>query len=592
MPTTPVVLQSKPGIQRDGTSFDSDVYNDGVHVRFDRGRPRKMWGCRTLVNNLSEISRGMHQFTRAGAVYIHTGGATKLESVTFDYNGYGGSVVDRTPSVFTASAQNEWSFDVIFDPVVNNNAMIVAHAAPDLTFIDNNLERPIYWGTIDGNTALTPLGLPVSTTATTITSITGTVANTSAVVSSVSATTALNFGYTVTGSGIPANTYIVSVGSGTFTMSQNATADHTDITITVTTGGVSGGVLALHPYLLAYSSNGSVQWTTPFAKGNTPADFWSTGSGAAYVTEQKIVAGKVLRGGPGYSPAGLLWSLNSLVRATFSGGSTVFSFDTISDTITILSPYCVVEVDGIYYWAGVDRFYAFGGTVRELVNKRNLSWFFDGMNHANKQKSFTFSVARWGEIWFCYPRGDATECSHAVIYNWRLDDWYDTELLDMGRSQGLSASVFPYPIMSGVDPDSVTGRYYLWQHEYGVDKVTASRTLPIKSFYETANFAVTTNSEKPEDRALRVVRVEPDIKQVGNMTMTVTGEANPKAPTVDSEQVIIYETPNNAFQQVAEVKTARRILRFRFESNTLGGDYYSGKTIGLIEPTDATYLGS
>jgi hypothetical protein len=37
-------LDTKPGIQRDGTLFDKDFYTDGRWVRFQRGRPRKMAG--------------------------------------------------------------------------------------------------------------------------------------------------------------------------------------------------------------------------------------------------------------------------------------------------------------------------------------------------------------------------------------------------------------------------------------------------------------------------------------------------------------------------------------------------------------------
>ena len=171
MAPSPVLLRSQPAIQRDGTRFDSEAYSDGQHVRFDRGRPRKMWGCRTLVNTMDEISRGLTQFTRAGSVYIHSGGYTKLESVTFDYNGFGGSVVDRTPSIFVADANNSWSFDTIFDPVTTNNAMVVANAAPNLSLIDNNVERPVFWGQVNSSAAFVPLGLPILTTATTVTTV-------------------------------------------------------------------------------------------------------------------------------------------------------------------------------------------------------------------------------------------------------------------------------------------------------------------------------------------------------------------------------------------------------------------------------------
>ena len=53
-------LDTKPGIQRDGTVFDKDFYNDGRWVRFQRGRPRKVGGYRQITAGLSGPSRGVY----------------------------------------------------------------------------------------------------------------------------------------------------------------------------------------------------------------------------------------------------------------------------------------------------------------------------------------------------------------------------------------------------------------------------------------------------------------------------------------------------------------------------------------------------
>jgi hypothetical protein len=39
------------------------------------------------------------------------------------------------------------------------------------------------------------------------------------------------------------------------------------------------------------------------------------------------------------------------------------------------------------------------------------------------------------------------------------------------------------------------------------------------------------------------------------------------------------------------LKTQRRQMRFRFESNTLGGDYQMGLILAHIQPGDGTTLG-
>ena len=45
-------LDTKPGIQRDGTTLDRDFYQDGEWVRFQRGRPRKIGGYREMTSQI------------------------------------------------------------------------------------------------------------------------------------------------------------------------------------------------------------------------------------------------------------------------------------------------------------------------------------------------------------------------------------------------------------------------------------------------------------------------------------------------------------------------------------------------------------
>jgi hypothetical protein len=210
----------------------------------------------------------------------------------------------------------------------------------------------------------------------------------------------------------------------------------------------NGGVVTLHPYAFVYGSDGYVAWSVP----GDPADFTGSGAGNAYVTGQKIVRGLPFRGGPGNSPSGLFWSADSLIRASYIGGTPVFQFDTISAQTSILGAQAVIEYDGVFYWAGTDRFQMFNGVVREVENNMNLNWFYDNINPSQRQKVFAYKVPRFGEIWWCFPFGTATECTHAVIYNVRENTWYDTELPNGGRAAGLSPAVFRRPMLTGVEP--------------------------------------------------------------------------------------------------------------------------------------------
>jgi hypothetical protein len=209
----------------------------------------------------------------------------------------------------------------------------------------------------------------------------------------------------------------------------------------------TGGIVSLHPYLFYYGTDGIIGWSVAGEPTNL-TDFGS-GAGLARVWGQKIIKGLPLRAGSGTAPAGLFWAYDAVIRATFTGGATVFQFDVVATDTSIISENCVVDYDGVFFWAGVDRFLMFNGVVREVPNTLNLNYFFDGLQLRNRSKVFAFKVPRYGEIWWCYPREDATECTHAVIYNVRENTWYDTELPANGRSAGSFNNSFAAPILAG-----------------------------------------------------------------------------------------------------------------------------------------------
>ena len=343
-------------------------------------------------------------------------------------------------------------------------------------------------------------------------------------------------------------------------------------------GNCTGGVVALHPYTFIYGTTGYVAWSV----AGDPTDFTGSGSGSANVTAQKIVKAMPLRGGPGNSPSGLLWSLDAVVRASFIGGAEVFQFDTLTTESSILSPNSVIEYDGVFYWLGVDRVLMFNGVVREVPNAMNLNWFFDGLNETQAQKVFAIKVPRYGEIWWCYPRGEATECSHAIIYNVRENSWYDCELPNGGRSAGASPSVFRKPLMTGVQA-SASG-YKLWVHETGLDEVDGTSTQPIYSFFETGDISLPITGQT--NKQIEILYIEPDFIQSGDMAVSIHGRFNARSPEVEGPFMTFAEDG-----QLVYLKTQRRQMRFRFASNVVGGDYQMGLILAHVQPGDGTMLG-
>jgi hypothetical protein len=352
----------------------------------------------------------------------------------------------------------------------------------------------------------------------------------------------------------------------------------------------TGGVLVIPPYTLVYGSNGLVQWSVP-AK---PLDFTNAGSGAARVTDQKIVKALALRGGGGFSPSALLWSLDSVIRMYFVGGAPVFAFDILSDTSSILSYQAVVNVEGVFYWMGKDRFLMYNGVLQEVPNPRNINFFFDNLNTKYAQKAFAVRNPRWGEIWFCAPLFGATEPNWAVIYNHRENLWYDTPLPNSGRSAAVFNEITsPGLIMSGVDVFGTNNTYRLWQHEVGTDQVDGATTSAVKSYFTTGLIAPST-FQQPLDKTLTIDTMEPDLLQSGDMTLNVLARANSKDPYQTVNTQTIYASPPNtatgSFNQVVPSRESARQVKLQFVSNVAGGSFEMGRTLAHVAVDTARRL--
>lgn len=354
----------------------------------------------------------------------------------------------------------------------------------------------------------------------------------------------------------------------------------TDAGVLVTSGQdpVSGGVLVVGNYLVGYGSGGYVQWSEANDMAAVTMD-------ATNVTQQKIVAARRVRGGG--VPAALLWSLDSMLLMTYSPDpadpTQFWDFDTITDEASILSSRSVIEYDGIFYWLGVDRMMSYNGVTREVPNEMNFNHFFDNLNFQQRQKVFAYKVPRFGEIWWCYPAGGSEECDRAIILNVRENSWYDTALPDEGRTDGLYPKVYFKPFMTGVT-HGVDG-IDLWQHETGVNRVRLASVEPIPSHFETNEISMVA-AEQSANKSLGVGIVEPDFVQSGDMTLTVRGRQNARSAERATDPAVITETAADADEQVVRFKAQRRLLSFRFDTNTVDGDYQAGETLAHLHEGD------
>jgi hypothetical protein len=581
-----ISMTALPGIQRDGTSLASTRYNDGEWVRFQRGLPRKIGGYTGSFLNATGISRGMAMSAANGLNYVVSGYSAGLEQwVTDTDNGIGTGPYAYSLSNFTASDVNLWQFDIGYDSTGSATNNLVAHPGQNLLAITSTVDTPVLRGVFPG----TPSSLTMSKVGV-FTAAGSTNSTTTFTLSALNAR--VGAGQTITGTGIPSGTTVVSVTLLVVVMSAAATAT-ASITATFDNNiAVSGGCVVLHPYLFVYGNNGLIQ-------NSSAGDFdnWvSADANANNTSTGKIVCGLPLRGGSS-SPSGLFWSTDALVRVSFAptsaGGQNFYwTYDLISSQTSIMSSRSVIEYDGIFYWAGVDRFLMYNGVVQEIQNDVNQNYFFDNLNFAQRQKVWATKIPRFGEIWWFYPKGAATECTDAVIYNVREKTWYDAgEAIGAQRSAGVFSEVLPKPIWAGNVANS-TGDYTLWQHETGTNEIYLTSVNAIRSYFETANLGFLTGTvgatQKPGDNVwTRIERVEPDFVQTGDMTVVVTGRGY--AEDVNRESDPFTFTPSTL---KIDMREQRREMRLRFESNTENGDYQTGSVLLSLTTGDVRSTGN
>lgn len=348
------------------------------------------------------------------------------------------------------------------------------------------------------------------------------------------------------------------------------------------TGGtpvlVSGGVVFCSPVLVAYGNDGIIRWSAEGDITNWPDNY-------LIVSNTKIVKAFRTRG---QSPTILLWSLNSLCRATYTSDpqnptQNTFIPDVVEDNISVLSSDCIVQYDQQFYWVGTDQFYFFNGIVNKLNNTMNNDWFFQNINLQHRSKVWGMVVRRYSEIWWFYPRGESTECNAAIIYNVQEGIWYDTVI---NRSCGVAASTFPFPIMADNQltrtPTShgYIYTYPIWMHEYGTDKIINSSETAIDSYIQTK--IIDLWSENPQNtRLLRNRRIAVDFVQVGNMTLTISNQMYPRSvPELDGPHTFSPDTP------YVDFSSQGALVSFIFRSNEGGGYYQGGKTLYFSDTGD------
>jgi len=590
VPENIIRIQSLPGIKRDGTRFEGDQYIDGQWVRFQRGLPRKIGGYRSINKYLQGLPRALHEYTQDLLTYIHAGSANLVERFYIDSSSNVSTITDRTPtSGFTADDNNLWSFDVMFK--VGSANQILAQVAPNLDCICNSAGGQVFVGDLLGASALTSVAIPAGASAS----------------GGVVVLHPYAFMYGNDGSvswsvaGDPSD--FVGAGSGT----ANITGQKIIAALPMRGGpGVSpSGLFWSADSLLraSFSSDPTVVFQfdtisaqTSILSARSPIEY----DGIFY-----------------WIGVDRFLMFNGVVREVENNLNANFFFDNLNYSQRQKVFAFKVPRFGEIWWC-----FPFGDSTEPdhaiIYNVRENTWYDTPLPNGGRgagvfpavfrrplmsgvsPQDYTAQAVTVTNGGAGYTAGDVLELDggaaaiHAELTVATVAAGVITAVSITNAGSYTQIPSNPVPVTGGTGSSATFAMtfnqpYKFWVHEVGTDEVDELSTRPIRSYFETADISLPVQAQ--QNKGLQVTLLEPDFVQTGDMTVSVHGRANARAPEVESDPVTLSEAASTPQEQVIFLKEQRRELRFRFESNTVGGDYQMGLILAHVQPADGTVLG-
>jgi hypothetical protein len=133
----------------------------------------------------------------------------------------------------------------------------------------------------------------------------------------------------------------------------------------------------------------------------------------------------------------------------------------------------------------------------------------------------------------------------------------------------------------------VHGGYAIWQHEFGLNKVTFLDESAIQSSFTTCDISWVGGTPSQDtaqgvNRRMHLRRIEPDFVQAGTMTLDVIGRkfASGESQEISGPFTFDENTPK------IDMRVEHRETRLKFESNTIDGNYEMGRILITAEYGD------
>lgn len=213
-----------------------------------------------------------------------------------------------------------------------------------------------------------------------------------------------------------------------------------------------------------------------------------------------------------------------------------FQREEVTTNSSLMSSRAVVQYDSLFFWLGTDRIFVYNGIVDSVKNDVNFEYFLENVDLDKRQKIYGYKVARYGEVRWAYPekanRNDPNiGCTRELVYNVRENSWYDTAIRrDCVTVYEATGDIFSYGESCTNYPYNPANTYKsIWKQEFGYNEVRlGGQNLNIPSFFTTPYFGyVAFNPAKNGnaiDKYIVLDQIEPDFPAPSGYTRTVNDE--------------------------------------------------------------------
>lgn len=456
----------------------------------------------------------------------------------------------------------------------------------DLIFAER--EDQIYYWTADTTTWSRAVTLETKANSVTKLSTTATFASGSTTIV-VPDASQIDTGSVISGSGIPAGTFVTTSwnGSVSLTLSAATTSSGTVTPITVSYAGrhapnetllvidspvndfticmgsspysVSDFTTVFDPLLVRWSDQGNPYEWVPRVTNQSGEIVLSNGSKimAAVNTRQEII----------------ILTDTAVFSMQYIGPPFVWSVTLMDQEVSTASQNAAISVNNSVYWMGLDKFFIYNGRVQTLdctlrqhvystLNRDQIGQVMCGHNEA------------YSEIWWFYPGLGSLVNNLYVVYNYLENVWYYGSL---DRSAFSPQSIRQYPMLSFSVQNSFTGT-----------TVSASDT----------SISLQDASTYPSSGVVIIGTEEIQYEGISGNTLLncIRGYNNTTAASYDEYTPVTYEVPNQVmFHEVGwddqSTGVARPITSFIETSDFDIGDGDRFAFVSRIIP-DVKFLGS